>query len=320
MIKSQVGIIVGSVIGSGVLLLVGGLVACYVCRYPCKRAGKRVDKTKDKQLNYGLDEGSPLISKGASVVGLALPPSSSGDKYLPTAPPDGGDDKKKYPHNVGAKTMQNTLSSAGALPKTYVPPPASAPPAAPSRPTAIEPFTTLLRLSHVAFPGGLAALPALYNRAQGGAFGKVIIGTFSHSGTPVAIKVLLGAAAAGHQGTDRSEFMRESENLLRIRQDVDNVHTKAAYGGVLSPEDTGARHIVYCYGTGEERDLSAIHPALPPGPAFLIAIEPLEETLAQRMEHYPGGRLPIAAIIRAAHEIALGLAFIAKNGVVVGPS
>ena len=177
-----------------------------------------------------------------------------------------------------------------------------------------EPFLLRLRLSLLAFPGGPAALPVLFFKAPGGAFGKVIVCAIARSGTPVAVKVLL---AGPDSGTDRDGFLRESENLLLLRNQSDIVRTKNECGNTITLEETGALHVAYAYGTGEEEDLSAVDAALPRGPAFLIAVEPLAETLTQRMRRAPGGLLPIVEVLRAAHEIALGLAFIGKHNVVV---
>lgn len=170
-------------------------------------------------------------------------------------------------------------------------------------------FVLRLRLEQLSFPGGFAALPALYIRAPGGAFGKVLIGSMARTGTPAAVKVLLD--------TDRDAFLRESENLLRLRAAADAVRVKEEHGVPLELADMGAGHVAYVYGTGEEQDLAVVNSALPHGPAFLIAVEPLAETLTERMRRVPRGLLPLSEALRAGHEIALGLAFLAKHGVVV---
>lgn len=201
----------------------------------------------------------------------------------------------------------------GAQPASPSPPP-SAPPRSPTQWPPSDAFILRLRLSQLAFPGGPAALPALFLRAPGGAFGKVIIGTIARTGTPSAVKVLLGR---GGREDDREAFLREAENLLRLRNAADAVRLLEERGHPLELADEGAGHVAYAYGTGEEPDLSALDPALPPGPAFLIAVEPLAETLTERLRRAPGGLLPLQEALRAAHEIALGLAFRAKHGVVV---
>jgi len=194
----------------------------------------------------------------------------------------------------------------------------SAPPLAALRTSSQWPpsdaFILRLRLSQVDFPGGPSALPALFLRAQGGAFGKVIIGTMARTGTPIAIKVLLGRS---DRADDREAFLRETENLLRLRNAADAVRLLDERGHPQELADAGAGHVAYAYGTGEEADLAAVDPALPSGPAFLIAVEPLAETLTERLRRASGGLLPLREALRAAREIALGLAFLAKHGVVV---
>ena len=178
-----------------------------------------------------------------------------------------------------------------------------------------KPFNLGLRLADVTFPGGIAALPVLFFKAPGGAFGKVLIGSFAGSGIPAAVKLLLGAG--GDLDTNRAAFLQEANNLLKLRGDVDVVRELEARGSILTLEDSGALHVAYVYGAGEEQDLAAINPSLPPGPAFLLAVEPLSETLTQRMRRSPDGRLPLPDALHAAYEIALGLAFLAKHGIVV---
>ena len=175
-------------------------------------------------------------------------------------------------------------------------------------------FILRLRLSQLDFPGGPSALPALFLRAPGGAFGKVVIGRMARTGTLAAVKLLLGR---GDRAEARESFLRETENLLRLRTAADAVRLLDERGHPLELADAGASHVAYAYGTGEEADLSALDPALPPGPAFLIAVEPLAETLTERLRRAPGGLLPLRETLRAAREIALGLAFLAKHGVVV---
>ena len=181
-----------------------------------------------------------------------------------------------------------------------------------------QPFSLNLRLAQVTFPGGAEALPALFLRAPGGAFGKVLIGVMTHSGVPAAIKVLLNSGVGG--GTGRDAFLREAQNLLQLRGAVDTVRALEERDVALSLEDAGARHVAYVYGTGEERDLAAVHAALPHVPAFLISMEPLAETLTQLLQRVAAtgdGRMPLAEALRIAHEVALGLAFLGKHGVVV---
>lgn len=176
----------------------------------------------------------------------------------------------------------------------------------------IDHFILNLQLSQFSFSGGIAALPALYINAREGTFAKVILCSIARTGTPVAVKILIPG-----RGTDRAAFMNESEILLRLYTAIGYVRSRRGLGFGISLEDTGASHVAYCYGIGEDPNLSAVHPALPPHPAFLIAVEPLTVTLTQRISSATNGLLPITDVLRVAFEISLGLAFLGKHSVVV---
>ena len=199
----------------------------------------------------------------------------------------------------------------------------------------VAPFSLRLRFAHVSFRGGLDSLPALLLAAPGGAHGRVLVGlTLVDSGVPVAVKVLQKACI--------DAFLREAESLNRLRAEVDTVRVlevrytsghsacigqllfdampRAApqeRGVPLTLEDAGALHVAYAYGTGEEPDMSAVHQALPHGPALLLFVEPLVETLTERLRRATTGHIPLVDALRAARDIALGLAFISKRGIVV---
>lgn len=173
-----------------------------------------------------------------------------------------------------------------------------------------------LNLSSFTFHGGVSALPALYRQSPGGTFGKVILGVLASSGVPVAVKLMLTNDSARENRTAYDAFLREAENLFRLRGEVDTVRALRHRGGYLKPADEGANHVAYFYGAGEEADLAAVHPDLPRGHVFIIAVEPLEETLYARMRRAPGGLLPIGEALRTAHGIALGLAFMAAHHVI----
>ncbi len=168
------------------------------------------------------------------------------------------------------------------------------------------PFTIGIRLTQFRFPGGLAAA---FKTAPGGASGKVLVGTRTKDGVAMAVKALLGFG--------RESFQAEFENLLALRGKVDEVRALEASGIALSVADTGARHVAYVYGSGDEPDLSKLDPALPRVPASLIVVEPLMLTLTQAFLR-PGAPLaPVISLYRAVHEIALALAFTAKHRIVV---
>lgn len=163
------------------------------------------------------------------------------------------------------------------------------------------------RLGQFSFSRGLLAT---YAGSSGGAFGKVLVGRRTKGGIPMAVKVMLA------KGTSRQDFQAEGEMLLHIRGKVDAVRELYARGVALTLADRGAHHVAYVYGTGEEADLSSVDAGLPAEPAFLLAVEPLERTLTEGLR--PDAE--IAALLRAAHEIALALAFLAQHGTVVRQS
>ena len=164
-----------------------------------------------------------------------------------------------------------------------------------------------LRLSHVEFPRDL---PALFNCAQGGQFGKVLEGgVLQKSQIPVAVKVIFVT-----ERTEREQFLIELEALLQLARYIDASRNLEEDGMQLSPEQAGALHVAYMYGAGEEENLSRVDPGLHNGPAFLIAVEPLTQTLAQRLRHGPP--LLLVDVLRIARDIASGLAFMSKHGVV----
>lgn len=179
-----------------------------------------------------------------------------------------------------------------------------------------EPFLLSLRFAHVVFPGGGPPDSALWIRSPGGAAARVLVGSMARSRTPVALKVLL-ASNPGGISTDREAFIVEAEMLNHLRSEADIVRTRDECGVPLSIDDRGALHIAYAYGAGEEEELTAVNASLPPGPAFLLAVEPLKETLTARICRAPAGRLAIADVLRTLHGIALGLAFLGKHRVVV---
>lgn len=174
--------------------------------------------------------------------------------------------------------------------------------------TAREPphFTTSLRLSQVTFPGGIGDA---FARVKGGAFAKVVIGI--HAGNEVAVKILL------ESGTARKHFQSEVDVLLSLRAQVDAVRQLGARGISLGLDEIGAHNVAYAYGTGEEADLAAQDSRLPRGRAFLLALEPLAQTLDEYFFRRGGPRAPLAQILCAAFEISCALAFLARCNVVV---
>lgn len=165
------------------------------------------------------------------------------------------------------------------------------------------PFTTRLRLDQVSFPGGVGDA---FVRAKGGAFGKVVLGDLA--GEPVAVKIL------SESGTARVHFQSEADVLLCLRTHVDAVRQLGARGVSLGLDEAGGRHVAYALGTGEEPDLAALDRRLPPGRAFLIAVEPLAQTLEESVLLRGA---PLGELLRVAHEIACALAFLARCNIVV---
>lgn len=168
------------------------------------------------------------------------------------------------------------------------------------------PFTTRLRLAEVSFPGGIGDA---FGRAKGGAFAKVAIGALA--GDPVAIKILL------ETGTARGNFQSEADLLLSLRSQVDLVRQLRVRGVPLGLDEIGAHHVAYALGTGEEPDLAALDRRLPHGRAFILAIEPLAQTVEEMLKRVGTPRLPLAELLRVAHETACALAFLARCNIVV---
>ena len=171
-------------------------------------------------------------------------------------------------------------------------------------PMAAVPFSSRFGLHHFTFHGGLSAA---YASAPGGAFGKVLIGNYG--GISVAVKLLL------ERGTAKESFHSESDMLLLLRGKIDATRELEDHGVPLSLADRGAHHIAYVYGVGDEPDLSALDPHLPKEKAFIVVVEPLARTLEEVLLQTPAAS--VHDLLRAANGVALGLAFLAKHGVVV---
>lgn len=171
------------------------------------------------------------------------------------------------------------------------------------------PFAFTARLLQFEYERGIINA---FSGASHGSFGRVILARKKRGlqTVPVAIKVIASTV------TTREGFQDEAQMLLHLRMKADIVLELEARGAALSPADMGARHITYIYGVGEESDLKVINVDLPRGPHFLIVMEPLSETLADAFLE-PALPPPVLRLLRAAHEIALGLAFMAQHGVVV---
>ena len=171
------------------------------------------------------------------------------------------------------------------------------------------PFSQNLRLTHFKFRGGLAAA---YHIAPGGASGKVIVGELAgdpDDGTPIAIKVMPS------DGVSREEALEERNLLLRLRLAADAARTLEAAGAPLLPAERGAQHVAYLYGMGHEPSLQALDATLPAVDAFLIALEPLEQTLKTFLLHTPPAE--VDTLLRIARDLALALAFSEQQRVVV---
>ena len=162
------------------------------------------------------------------------------------------------------------------------------------------------RLRQFYFPGGIAEA---FARAPRGAFGVVLLG--SCEGTEMAVKVLIASR--------REDHAAEVEILSFLREQIKVALGSEDRGVRRRLEDLGARHVVYVFGMGEEPDLANVAPGLQPGPARLLAVEPLDRTLTEAfLQHRvpPLPPPPISTLLRVAHEVALALAFLAHRNVV----
>ena len=168
-------------------------------------------------------------------------------------------------------------------------------------------------LEDVVFEGGLMHA---YTTAPRGSFGSVVVGQHSRSGLRMAIKILCSASL--------DSFARESQLYRMIMKHVNDATRRAAVDNVGFADAAGApprlsawQHVNTTYALGWEANLRRLHPDLPAVGAFLLAMEPLSETLLDRMAKAPQRLIPIAEVVRILHECAVGLAFLATNGIVV---
>lgn len=141
---------------------------------------------------------------------------------------------------------------------------------------------------------------------------------------PMAVKII-------HEGVvPREAWLDETNLLLRVRSFVDAVYALEAHGAPLALEDRGARHVPYMFGRGYEPSLHEFDPALPAMGAFIIALEPLDQTLTSflmcRRAEAPGDvTAPVSplqppaveVLLRIARDVSLGLAFLAHKRLVV---
>lgn len=171
---------------------------------------------------------------------------------------------------------------------------------------AATPFIDSFRVSHVRYAHGL---PRAY-LAPGGAFGKVLVGSLVTDDTPVAVKLLLGS------GTSRNDFNEEVQLLQHLRGVVDTLRARPS-GTTLTLSERGASHVIHIYGTGKEPNLSHVHADLLREAAFVIAMEAHVQTVSQAFLRPGASPAPLNALLRATHEIALGLAFTAEHRVIV---
>jgi hypothetical protein len=163
---------------------------------------------------------------------------------------------------------------------------------------------------------------AFYDRAPGGAFGKVFFGRWR--GLDVAVKILASKSDVAPDDA-ASAFRVEVQNMLKVRSTIERARVLKRVGAELSePCDLpdvarrcsqlhglgGWANAAVVFGVGTEPDLAAAATGLPPGPAHLIV-----------MERLTGGTLeaPPAHVderVRVAAGLAGGLSLLAAAHVV----
>lgn len=167
-------------------------------------------------------------------------------------------------------------------------------------------FKTNMQLRHFGFPTDPYKC---YFAAPGGSFSKVLLARHKDN-FDVAVKVLVAS------GTSRKVFNAEVEKLIIVRSQVDIIRELAKRSIALTPGQRGAFHVAYLYGTGEEECLSDFDGNLPVEKAFLITVEPLVATLEQAFILTPPAP-PLRTLLRVAHDVGKGLAFLSSLGIVV---
>lgn len=130
-------------------------------------------------------------------------------------------------------------------------------------------------------------------------------------GTPIEVEVMPS------DGVSHAEVLDDRNLRLRRRLAADAAHTLDAAGAHLHPAERGARHVAYMYGVGHEPSLQALDPALPAVGAFLIALEPLEQTLKAFIKSSAAALLEVDTLLRIAHGLSLALGFLEQQRVVV---
>jgi hypothetical protein len=165
-----------------------------------------------------------------------------------------------------------------------------------------------IRVKDFVYKGGLRLA---YNSAPSGTFGRVICCINKHTGRRVALKIIPVHAAT------RAVFLNEAEILMRIHTRTAVVHAIASCGHPVSVADRGASNVTQVIGSGEEPNLNALDPSLPRCAAYLLAFEVYVDTLHDHAGLYSGRQLPMHVIMRAACDVARGLAFLSKQNIVV---
>lgn len=191
------------------------------------------------------------------------------------------------------------------------------------------PFCMGFRLAEVELDCGTITR-GIFDRAPGGAFGKVFFGRYRR--LRVAVKILAtrppspGVEQADATAVANAAFWSEVQNLIAVRSTIDRARALHRIGAALTEpcafqvEDRrclqqhslgGHENAVVIYGVGTEPDLAAAAPGLPPGPAHLIV---MEELTGGTLEEAPPA--DINERLRVAAGLARGLTLLAAAHIV----
>ena len=165
-------------------------------------------------------------------------------------------------------------------------------------------FITNLQSADVHFPSGAFDT---FVQASHGSFGRVLIGTHVRSGFKIAVKFSYSVEA--DEATTAKMFARESAINMKIRKCIEDA---------ARSDEFLHDHVALCVGVGWVDDLRHFDRRLPPCAAFMLAMEPLNDTLSARCDS--AYHLSTEDAIRAVLGCANALAFLSHHGIVVSCS
>lgn len=161
-------------------------------------------------------------------------------------------------------------------------------------------FDSSMRLLDMEFEDGLFTA---YTCAPRGGFGRVLVGKHSPTRLAAAVKII----DAPHVPPDM--FARETIVYRAISSHVNKA--------MRDPHAIGGwQYVNVIYGSGWVHDLSTEDVRLPRCGASLLVMEPLDETLSDRLRR-AGGPLPVADVARILYQCAMGIACLSSGSIIV---